>query len=472
MLLQSQSPSLRPLTTAHLATTMSLMSLTAAELRQRIESELASNPALELAAGPRCPSCGRPLAETGPCPFCSRPQNTSSEEPIVFVSPREDFYTSTSRISPEDMPGDETTAESEDLPTYVLRQIAPDLAQEDWLLAAHLLTSLDEDGLLRTPLVEFARYHHVPISRIEKVISIIQRADPVGVGSTGPQEALLVQLEILAESKPVPALAEKAIREGWDLLSRRHFLELGKLLKVSTAQAKEIAHFIGENLNPYPARSHWGNIHQGTEAAPDVYNFPDILISHLGQEKNGPLVVEVVSPMAGKLRLNPLFRQSLQLAPPDKAEEWQNDLEQASLLIKCLQQRNHTIVRLMQRITSIQRRFILLGDAHLEPITRASLANELGVHESTISRAVSGKAVQLPNGKIVPLAKMFDRSLHIRTVLRQIITEESKPLTDTELAALLKKKGYKVARRTVAKYRAMEGILPAHLRQSIHAISP
>ena len=158
---------------------------------------------------------------------------------------------------------------------------------------------------------------------------------------------------------------------------------------------------------------------------------------------------------------------SLQMAPADKSEQWHNDLEQASLLIKCLQQRNHTIVRLIQRVTAIQRSFILHGDAHLEPLTRASLADELEVHESTISRAVSGKAVQLPNGRIVPLKKLFDRSLHIRTELCQIIAQEKRPLTDTEIAALLKKKGYKVARRTVAKYRSMEGILPAHLRQSL-----
>jgi len=467
MLLQTQSPSQRPLTTAHLATTMALMSLTAAELRQKIESELASNPALELATGPRCPSCGRPLAESGPCPFCSRPKTISSEEPIVFVSSREDFYTGGSRLSAEELPGDETTAESEDLSTYVLRQIAPDLAQEDWRLAAHLLTSLDEDGLIRTPLIEIARYHHVPVSRIESVLKIIQRADPVGVGSTSPQQALLVQLEVLSETQPVPTLAHKAIQEGMDLLSHRHFGELASLLGIPVPRVKEIARFISENLNPYPARAHWGNIHQGTEAAHDVYSFPDILISPLTQEPEATLVVEVISPMAGKLRVSPMFRQALHEAPPEKAEEWQNDLEQASLLIKCLQQRNHTIVRLMQRITAIQRRFILYGDAHMAPITRASLADELGVHESTISRAVAGKAVQLPSGKIVPLAKMFDRSLHIRTILRQIIAQEKQPLTDTEIVDLLHKEGYHIARRTVAKYRSMEGILPAHLRQAI-----
>jgi RNA polymerase sigma-54 factor len=122
-------------------------------------------------------------------------------------------------------------------------------------------------------------------------------------------------------------------------------------------------------------------------------------------------------------------------------------------------------VRLMQRLVVLQREFILFGDAHLSPVTRASLADELEVHESTVSRAVSSKAVQLPNGRIVPLSKLFDRSLHIRTALIQIISQETQPLSDTHIADLLDKQGFPVARRTVAKYRAMEGILPARFRQ-------
>jgi RNA polymerase sigma-54 factor len=118
----------------------------------------------------------------------------------------------------------------------------------------------------------------------------------------------------------------------------------------------------------------------------------------------------------------------------------------------------------MQRLAVIQRDFILRGDSFLRPITRASLSKELDVHESTISRAVSGKTVQLPNSKIVPIAIFFDRSLHIRTALKEIIDEEKHPLNDSDIVTLLSKRGFKVARRTVAKYRSMEGILPAHLR--------
>ncbi len=292
------------------------------------------------------------------------------------------------------------------------------------------------------------------------------------MGSSGPQEALLAQLEVLAESHPVPALTEEAIRSGMDLLSRRQYSELARSLKTNLHQVQEIARFITENLNPFPARSHWGDQRQPQSTAPQVFRNPDILINHLNDRAEGPLVVEIILPLSGTLRVNPVFRQAIRQASESKVDEWKSDLEHASLFVKCLQQRNHTIQRLMQRIVSVQSAFILHGEKHLKPLTRAQLAAELEVHKSTISRAVSNKAVQLPNGRMVPLSIFFDRSLSVRTVMRDIIDEESRPLSDTELACMLKKYGYKVARRTVAKYRAMEGILPAHLRRSRASASP
>jgi RNA polymerase sigma-54 factor len=184
----------------------------------------------------------------------------------------------------------------------------------------------------------------------------------------------------------------------------------------------------------------------------------------LNNDPDAPLVVEIISPLDGKLRVNPLFREGLRQASPEKVEEWQSDLERATLFVKCLQQRNHAIVRLMEKLVKLQKDFIIKGDAFLYPVTRAVLAQELEVHESTISRAVANKIVQLPSGKIIPLSKFFDRSLHIRSELQKIIANEIQPLTDTEIADLLRERGYPVARRTVAKYRAIEGIMPAHLR--------
>jgi len=134
---------IRPVTTAHLAQTMTLLSLNAEELRQHIDSELAANPALELIDERRCPTCHRILPEKGNCPLCSAARSNLPEEPVVFISPREDFY-SHGTVSAEDQPEEQYSPCVEDLPTYVLRQIAPELELRDRQLAAYLLTHLDQ----------------------------------------------------------------------------------------------------------------------------------------------------------------------------------------------------------------------------------------------------------------------------------------------------------------------------------------
>lgn len=467
MLLQNQKPLLRPQTTAHLAQTMALLELTTAELRQKIEAELARNPALELIDEFRCPTCHKLLHNNKPCPTCANTIGATADQPIVYLSCHEDFFTKPNpgKYSDE-LPDDNFAPDREPLPAYILRQIGPELQIDDRPIAVHILTSIDDDGLLTVKPVEIALYYHVPLSRIDNILHLIQHADPLGVGSLSPKDALLIQLEALSETLKVPPLAEKAIRAGIELLSPHHLPELARHLNIPVSQAKEIVHFISDNLNPFPGRAHWGDQtnSQTNEGQDSTFHFPDIIIGRVSDEEDTPLVVEIAMPFYGSLRVNPLFREALHQAPSEKSELWQGDLEQATLLVKCLQQRNHTIVRLMQRLVVIQREFILYGDAYLKPITRADLADELEVHESTMSRAVSDKAVQLPNRRIVPLSMFFDRSLHIRTALKQIINQESYTLSDSQIAVLLSGMGFPVARRTVAKYRAIEGILPAHLR--------
>lgn len=470
----------RPITTAHLAQTMSLLSLTAAELRQQIEAELSANPALEVVEERRCPTCHRLLPGKSICPICSQPRLETPEEPIVFISPR-DVYYGEGGGSTEEMPEDRFSSAGEELSVYVFRQIAPDIAPEDRKLAAHLLTNLNEDGLLAISLLDAVRYLHVPLSRVEAMQRVIQHADPVGVGSCSIEEALLVQLEVLAETGHVPHLCEMIIRQGMSLLSRRQYAELARLLKAPLNKVQEAARFISENLNPYPARSSWGEARQVNNDAAPVYYQPDMIITTAQRPESDTaaqdgaddprsaepqLMVEIIMPLWGTLRVNPLYRQAMQGATSDQKDALREDLDRASLFVKCLQQRNHTIQRLMQRIVAAQRGFILKGEKYLRPITRASLAHELEVHESTISRAVANKAVQMPNGRIIPLSNFFDRSLNVRTVLREVIEGEPYPLSDAELSEMLAERGFQVARRTVAKYRAMEGILPANLRHN------
>jgi len=464
-MLQYQYQVHKPLTTAHLAQTMTLLSLSAFELKQQIDSELASNPALEIIEERRCPHCKRVLPDNGVCPICSRPMNKNEDEPIVYVSPMEDFIPRSDYVE-SDYPDEPMSAMTDDLTTYVIKQIAPELTKEQQLIAVHLLTNLDDDGFLSVNLMEVARYFHVPISTIEEVQKIIQLADPIGVGSKNPQQALLVQLEVISDSKPIPEYAYEIIKDFMDLMSKRQYSEIAKRLNVSIQRVEKIVEFISVNLNPFPARSHWGTVRNPSSSETNVYHRPDVMISFSDNEKKSQLIVEIVMPYSGTLQVSPLYKQTIKETDAELKDAMKGDLEKASLFVKCLQQRNHTMQRLMHELVKIQKSYLTKGEKFLKPITRASLAEELEVHESTISRAVSGKSVQLPNKKIVPLAAFFDRSLSARTILREIVSGETKPLSDTEIQKKLDERGIQVARRTVAKYRAMEGILPAHLRQA------
>ncbi len=470
-MLQSHFQGQRHLTSAHLAQTMTLLSLPNEQLLQQIESELSANPALELVDDRKCPTCHRALGKDGICHLCSQPEHINQEEPIVFVSSRDDLNFG-DYVSADDIPEDNYSTVEDDLPTFVLRQIAPELNAKDRLLAAFILTHLDEDGFLTVSPFEIASFQHVSIEKVKEIIRLIQRSEPMGVGASSPEEALQVQLSLLAETRPVPGLAKAAIEKGMDLLSKRQYHELARLLGISINQAKEIALFISDNLNPYPARMFWGEAHQKNQPGSNgVYHHPDIIISYLNENPENNLVVEIISPLHGTLRVNPLFKQAVQEADESKKEEWKTDLDRASLFVKCLQQRNHTMKRLMHRVVSLQQGFIAHGETHLKPLTRVELSDELGVHESTISRAVASKSVQLPNGRIVPLSRFFSRNLNARSILKIIIDKENKPLSDTELMKLLAKEGIDVSRRTVAKYRALEGILPAHLRHHLSIMS-
>ena len=363
---QVQNQELRPQITAHLAQTMSLLQMPATEIRQKIRTELANNPALEVVEDSRCPSCGRILSTSGPCPLCSQPFDTQLDEPIVFISSPDDFQTQYNKTgalsSSQEISYDNLAAALEDLPSYVLRQIAPEIEEDERLISAHILNNLNEDGLLEVPLEEISQFYHVPLSRVTRVADIIKHAEPTGVGASSPQEALLIQLELLREDTKVPYLAEEAIRIGLKDLSQHSYRNLAKELNTSLDHAREIADFIKANLNPYPGRAFWGDHRQPSESSTQAYHKPDIILKEVDNSPNRRLMVEIISPYRGTLRINPLFKQAQKQAPENKTEAWAKDIENASLLIKCLQQRNHTMEQLMTELVKEQREYILSGD--------------------------------------------------------------------------------------------------------------
>ncbi len=293
----------------------------------------------------------------------------------------------------------------------------------------------------------------------------IQRCDPLGISARNVQDALLIQIEFLSATLQIPEFTKQAISEEFELLTKRQFSELAKKMGTTSQKVKLISQFISDNLNPFPARAHWGNVRQPNDSKPEVYHQPDILIYYLNNKPGNPLVIEIITPSRGTLRINSLFKKAIKDQNGEKREAWKKDLDKASLLIKCLQQRNNTMRQLMENLVEIQKSYIIHGDTYMKPLTRAHIADQMEVHKSTISRAVSNKTVQLPNKKIIPMSTFFDRSLAIRAIMRQIIDNENHALNDTEIRESLVTQGINVARRTVAKYRAMEGILPAHLRR-------
>ena len=462
-MLQFQDQSLRPLTTAHLAQTMSLLVLSNEELQEKINAELSTNPALELLEERVCPTCHRPLVGKRQCPVCSL-GNESTQEAIVFLSPRESIRPRSKR-SQDDLLFDNEPVAPEDLSLNVLRQLAADLDQEDRKLAVYILSSIDDDGFLQDQPAIIARTNRVTFKRVQKVLDLISQVDPPGLGSIGPREALLAQLKQFDDRLPRVALAKRIIETSFRDLGNRNFESIADKLDVKVHKIRQTVTFIHDSLNPYPARAYWGSGRHPQVPDPNVYHTPDIRVTTNPIIPDGALLAEIFTPYAGWLRVNPLFRKAMAKAEEEQSEAWSKQLERATLFVKCLQQRNNTMRRLIEMLVSLQRKFILEGDRFLKAMTRAKIAEAIGVHESTISRAVAHKSIELPDGRIIPLSRFFDRSLSVRDRIKEIVRNESKPLTDDEISVMLKNEGIKVARRTVAKYRSIEGILSARLRR-------
>jgi len=222
---QVQEQSQRPLTTAHLAQTMSLLLLSNMELRDTVMAELSSNPALELVEETVCPNCRRRLKTAGPCPACSIQQQ--EQDPIVFLSPRDSYRPSRSQRHVE-QPSDQEPAAPEDLTTHVLQQLASDLHPDDRKLAIYILSSLDEDGFLQDPPAIIARTTRTSYFQVERVVKLISQVDPFGLATAGPKQALLAQLDLLPEDGSTLRLARQILDGYFTELGRR---EIDRILK-------------------------------------------------------------------------------------------------------------------------------------------------------------------------------------------------------------------------------------------------
>lgn len=220
---------------------------------------------------------------------------------------------------------------------------------------------------------------------------------------------------------------------------KKQFSEIAQQCEITINQVEKIANFIAENLNPYPVRSKWGDVRNPQENEMLQLGAPDIILSFFENSPQKPIMIEVFQPANSNLILNTSYHAALKTVDKETKMKMREDLEKASLFIeKYLQQRTNTILRMAQVLVEIQEKYIREGDRYLKPITRAEIAKKLSVHESTISRAVSSKTIQLPNRKVYPLSVFFDRSLQIRTEIKEIVEKRERTIERSAHAALLK----------------------------------
>ncbi len=444
-----------------------VLAMSAAELEQAVAQEVEQNPVLEVIEHELCPRCGHPLRGAH-CPYCAgrTPPRSDTWEPEGWNY--RDYRTLDVEEEDDDpisrVPGETTLAE------YLTWQIRPALPSEDHVIAQYLIDSLDSHGYLTVSAEDVAANLGVTRDRVQRVIAELQRLDPPGIGARGPQEALLIQLQRMREDgKPRP-LAEAIISE-WDLFLKQQIRALARVLKVTEQEIRAEYEFIRVNLNAKPAHAHWA-LGQAKPASDTVYIRPDIAIRRRPAPDTG-FEVEVLPGRSFTLRIAPEYKrlaQELEHTADPSGEQAREQLKEymsrGKLFIRCVNQRWQTLQMIGDWLVNYQADFLENGNRSIKPITRAELAEQIGVHESTVSRAIANKYALLPNGRVIPLADFFDESLAVKDVLLEIIAQEKRPLSDQELAKRLAERGYPIARRTVAKYRQELGILPARLRGS------
>jgi RNA polymerase sigma-54 factor len=339
------------------------------------------------------------------------------------------------------------------------------LDDEQARLGEMLIGSINDDGYLTTPIEEMAASTGHSLVEIEEILKIIQEFDPIGVGARDLKECLLLQLDRLGKRhSPVATLVEDHL----DDLGAKRFSEICRSMKISSSELQQLATIVA-TLEPRPGRRF------SSETA--NYVLPEITIKKV----NGEYVVILNDENMPHLRISRHYRELMRNpATTKEVKSYIRDkIRAGAFLIKSINQRQQTIYRIASEIVRIQTDFLDNGIRYLKPLTMAEIAEIIGVHETTVSRAIANKYMQTPRG-VFELKYFFTpgyktdegQSISNKTIkdaILQLVANEpsSKPLSDQAIVRELKEQGIKVARRTIAKYRDELRILPSHLRKSL-----
>ena len=471
---QSQRVVMTPL----LQQAIQLLQLSTLELQEVVQKELLENPLLEEMPvdGAETPDAGEatPSAEATPAPTvepitvdppptAERQTDDLPFDPISVMFDEPEERSLVAQEEREDLPFENMVRSVSSLADHLEEQLR--FATEDPAarrIGAEIIGNLDEDGYLRAELQEIAQRCAATPEEVERVLTeMIQKFDPIGVGARTISECLLLQLR---SNPPVDPVSVEIVERHFEDLSRRRYADIARALKLSADRIMESVEEIMA-LEPKPGRRFGGNDSR--------YIVPDVFVYKLGSDYTVVLNEEGIP----RLRVNSLYRSLLRSSGDEARQYVEQKLRSALWLIKSVDQRQRTLRKVTQSIVKFQREFLDKGLPYLRPLSLRDVGEDISMHESTISRVTTNKYVETPQG-LFELKFFFHSgiasgdgemvsSVSVKKMIQDLLGNEdaTKPLSDQEVAGILKGRGLTIARRTVAKYREELGILPSHQRR-------
>ena len=402
-------------------------------LEQLINKELAINPALELANKPDFGDAKRPVAKESdkPTSYSGRSNRHSFDEFVENIA---------QTLSPIEK---------------LAEQLPVTLDKSDREIATFLLHCLDHRGYLVNPKEELAEELGVPIETVIRVTQVLHQLEPPGIGAQDIRECFSIQCAYLEVEGIDCRLVRSILALAWDEFLNQQWDRVAKKIKETPRAVKEACEFMRLNLCPYPLAMLGPSVDTS-----ETLIYADLIVVRNDDISAPAYSLEVPGEEEFELNVSASFekmiasqtREEYGLSTQERA--WVKfHLNQASLIIATLRQRWETLRRIGEFLLQYQKDFLDDGPLYLKPLTRAVVAQKLNVHESTVSRAVSNKAIQLPNGRIIPLSDFFDSSMPAKEAIRLFLRDTSKRLCDREITEGLQAMGMKLSRRTVTKYR-------------------
>lgn len=339
-----------------------------------------------------------------------------------------------------------------------------ELPDEDIRTGELIVGNINDDGYLTVSLEELVEPTGADIKHLEDILAVVQDFHPTGVGARDLRECLLLQLERLGGAD---TLAAGIVREHLDKLGARKFHDIAKALKVSVEEAHQAAQLIS-TLDPKPGRAY--------SAEAPTYILPEVVV----QKIDGEYVVILNDDQLPHIRISNHYRKLLNdpATKPEVRQYVRERIGSGAFLIKSIHQRQRTIHRIAAEIVKTQTDFLDHGVSRLKPLTMADVAQVVGVHETTVSRAVAGKYMKTPSG-VFDMKYFFTPGIRaangqevsnkaVKDMIAGLVAGEdpSEPLSDQEIMERLKGQGISVARRTIAKYRLVLRIPPSHMRRT------